>query len=70
MASSKGKVIYTLASELINKELEESLDEFESTVEVSNNPESYFSDEVISKVSVLSLLIKIRQFSLPGTLTC
>ena len=60
MASSKGKVIYTLASELINKELEESLDEFESTVEVSNKPESYFSDEVISKVSVLSLLIKIR----------
>ena len=60
MGSSKEKVIYTLASELIKKWLEESLDKFEGTIKLSKNPESYFSDEVIPKLSILLLLIKCR----------
>ena len=45
--SSKRKVIYTLdkASELINKWLEESCDESESEIEVSDDFCSYFGDE-------------------------
>lgn len=45
MELSKGKVIYTLISELINKQLKGSCDESGSEIEVSDNSEKYFSDE-------------------------
>ena len=57
--SSKRKVIYTLdkASELINKQLEESCDESESEIEVSDDFCSYFSDESDNETIDLSLLM-------------
>ena len=45
MASSKGNVIYTLASELISKWLKESFDEYESEIEVSDSTDSDICDE-------------------------
>ena len=45
MDLSKAKVIYTLVSELINKQLKGSCDESGSEIEVSDNSEKYFSAE-------------------------
>ena len=49
MPSSKGKVIHTLASELINEWLEASCDEPKSKITVSDNSDIYFSGEYCTK---------------------
>ena len=44
MASSKGKVIYTINYELIYKLQEDNFNESKREIEVSDNPESDVSD--------------------------
>ena len=61
MPSSKGKVIHTLASELINEWLEASCDEPKSKITVSDN--SVAPDELLDNLASLNVGIYARNES-------
>lgn len=61
---SKRKVIYTLAFELINKQLKGTCDESEIEVEVSDSSHSCFSDASDTKTIDIGVLTDFQRIQL------